>query len=346
MSAGGLQLRLKVQGATVVLSELKDDLTLRGLKEELAKTTHAPWYHHVLNAGFPPREVMGSDDQSVRELNLHKEAILVTNDPSRQGDSEPAQYRKREQLDAQGDPSVKKAKAKKADAAAPSDPSASPSRRFSDRIEIQRFPEPMVLPSDFLGAFSRQVILADNSCLFNSIKEACHLDITVAELRAVIAKAVEVDDRFDDVVLEKPLREYIQWIQKPESWGGYIECLILAEYLQVQIASIHVQTSHIAYYPEDYAGRYCIYLLHDGIHYDYVKAEGPDKTVISVFAHDDDLSLARATSVAGVLKDKKQFTDVHGFSIQCQECFTPLKGQKEMQEHGQQTGHRNFAEVG
>lgn len=325
--ANNLKLRVKVDGATVSLTGLSDDLTLRGLKEELVKTTQAPWYQHVLHAGFPPREVTGTDDQGVVELKLHKEAILVTKDPSREEPNTPNRKRGR------------------TDAATPSANATSSVGTFTDRVEKSCFPEPAVLPAEFLGPFSREIILADNSCLFNSIISSCQLNKTAAHLRTVVARAVEVDDRFNEVVLEKTVKDYVQWIQKAESWGGYIECLILAEYLQVQVASIHIETLHVAYYPEECDVPYCIYLLHDGIHYDYVKAAGPDNATVRVFSREDHISLARAVDVAKELKQKKQFTNVTGFSLQCQECFTALKGQKEAQEHGKQTGHRNFAQV-
>lgn len=343
-----LKVRVKIDGQTTILSDLNDKITLRELKDEIAKRTNADWYHIIIKAGFPPKEVVDSDSREVQELKLHQEVLMILVDKSRPEpeSSSASSPKKRPSLEGDDSESNKRAKS-------PSTPQANlepilTSSGFIDRIDKKLFPEPPVFPADFLTNFRRQIIVSDNSCLFNSIIDACQLGVTAAQLRKVVARAIEIDDRFNEVVLDKHPKEYARWIQKNDSWGGYIECLILAEYLQIQIASVHIQTGHVAYYPEmaDYKGDYRIILLHDGIHYDFVLADGPENTAMRIFSVHCEMSLAKAGGVARALKEKKQFTDVHGFSIQCQECFTLLKGQNEAQAHGKSTGHRNFAQVG
>jgi len=344
-----LKVRVKIDGQTTILSDLNDKITLRELKDEIAKRANADWYHIIIKAGFPPKEVVDSDSTGVQELKLHQEVLMIIVDKTRpepESSSSASSPKKRPSVEGDDSGSNKRAKSPSA-RQAHLDPILT-SSGFIDRIDKKLFPEPPVFPADFLTNFRRQIIVSDNSCLFNSIIDACQLRVTAAQLRKVVAQAIEIDDRFNAAVLEKHPKEYARWIQKSDSWGGYIECLILAEYLQIQIASVHIQTGHVAYYPEkdEYKGDYRIILLHDGIHYDFVLADGPENIPMRIFSVHCEMSLAKAGGVARTLKEKKQFTDVHGFAIQCQECFTLLKGQKEAQAHGQTTGHRNFAQVG
>ena len=84
-----------------------------------------------------------------------------------------------------------------------------------------------------------------------------------------------------------------------------------------------------------------IFLLHDGIHYDAIESG----EVGAVFSADDDSTLAKALGVAKSLSDQKQFTDTANFTLQCQHCYTLLKGENEAREHGKATGHFNFQEA-
>ena len=38
---------------------------------------------------------------------------------------------------------------------------------------------------------------------------------------------------FNDAILGKPVEEYIEYIQKPNTWGGYIELLIFSDYFKI-----------------------------------------------------------------------------------------------------------------
>lgn len=76
----------------------------------------------------------------------------------------------------------------------------------------------------------RRVIVSDNSCLFNAV--GYNLDRSRREgarLRRVVASAVERDPAtFNDGFLEMSNGKYVNWILKPEKWGGPIELHILA----------------------------------------------------------------------------------------------------------------------
>jgi ubiquitin thioesterase OTU1 len=80
----------------------------------------------------------------------------------------------------------------------------------------------------------RRVVPADNSCLFRAVAyllhpEAVVLGCTAAQvptplassLRTVVANTVLSDsDTYSEAMLGKSPKDYAQWIQKSESWGG------------------------------------------------------------------------------------------------------------------------------
>lgn len=109
----------------------------------------------------------------------------------------------------------------------------------------------------------------DNSCLFNCIGyllEDHSLDKT-DELRRLAASLILSDSMYTDVVLEKPKQEYIEWIQKPTSWGGAIELSVFSRHYQIEIVSIDLDTFRLDRYG---SYRQKTLLLYDGSHYDVI----------------------------------------------------------------------------
>jgi hypothetical protein len=88
----------------------------------------------------------------------------------------------------------------------------------------------------------RRIIEANDSCLFNSLGLALKNSLKLApELRQIVAKAVLADpDTFSPAILEKSSKEYSEWIQRPQSWGGAIEMMILSEYFRCEIAACDI----------------------------------------------------------------------------------------------------------
>merc|ERR1711964_326500 len=129
--------------------------------------------------------------------------------------------------------------------------------------------------------------------------------------------------------------------------GGFIDMAILSEYLGVQICSVCVRSLRVDFFPNEPQTDARIFLLYDGIHYDCVlarNAKDQNNLSASVFSPTDEMALNKAVAVALDLQEKKQFTDTANFTLQCQHCWTKLKGEKDAQEHGKATGHFNFQE--
>lgn len=88
----------------------------------------------------------------------------------------------------------------------------------------------------------RRIIKADDSCLFNAVGLAMEDSLDKAhELRKVIAQDVMKDTAtFNEGMLEKSPKTYVDWIMKPTSWGGAIEMLILSQHYKCEITAVDV----------------------------------------------------------------------------------------------------------
>ncbi|KAF4672115.1 hypothetical protein FOL47_000886 [Perkinsus chesapeaki] len=182
-----------------------------------------------------------------------------------------------------------------------------------------------------LTKFHREPVAGDNSCLFTAVIRSLKLNgMSTRDLRGIVARTIEANpERYTEAVLEQPPKKYSKWICKDTSWGGYIELSILAPHFGVQINTIGIMTGHFYKYPQDVSENTpCVYLLHDGAHYDYVASQSlVDDSRVSIFSSSDARVAKAAKGVADELRKRKQFTDFGGFTLQCQECFALVIGQ-------------------
>jgi len=193
----------------------------------------------------------------------------------------------------------------------------------------------------------RKIVPADNSCLFASISFVMLSDTSFAsDLRMLAANIIAGDpETYNEVFLGKPNWEYCEWLTKKDHWGGAIELNVFSQHYQVEINAVDVQSGRIDRFGEDnhYPNR--VFVMYDGIHYDPMGLEQNNTIVQTVFPSSDSLYQAKALEVASELKNKRQFTDLSGFSLRCLVCSTPLTGQTQAQQHAKETGHTNFGEV-
>ncbi|KAJ2809101.1 ubiquitin-specific protease otu1, partial [Coemansia guatemalensis] len=125
---------------------------------------------------------------------------------------------------------------------------------------------------EFEGGFLvRRTVPSDDSCLFTSIAN-CYgqRDITSYKLRVLVCDVINANpDEYNEVVLDKPVEEYCEWISKTSSWGGGIEMAAISEALQIEICSVDTRTQRMLQFGQ---GRYShrMFLLYTGSHYDYV----------------------------------------------------------------------------
>ncbi|KAG0342086.1 ubiquitin-specific protease otu1 [Podila horticola] len=188
----------------------------------------------------------------------------------------------------------------------------------------------------------------DNSCLFNAI--AYTLDPTMKSniqgLRQIVALAIEANpDEYPDVVLGRPRKDYCDWIRKENSWGGAIELAIFSEHYNIEIDSIDVSTNRVDRFGEGQYSQRAI-LMYSGIHYDAVALTPAldipadcDQTQFEVGL--DDI-VNGGVQLAAKLKKAHKYTDLATFTLRCSICQIGLKGEKDAQNHAQQTQHTSL----
>ncbi|KAH8556409.1 hypothetical protein BGW37DRAFT_472429 [Umbelopsis sp. PMI_123] len=189
----------------------------------------------------------------------------------------------------------------------------------------------------------------DNSCLFRSIGYALSKSAErTQELREVIAASILSDPiTYSEAILGRPVDQYVEWILKPNSWGGAIELAIFSNYYEIEIDSFDVANGRVDKFGE---GKYdeSVLLLYTGIHYD-VLALTPS-IVASVdfdqtrFSAGDGQLLQAGAQLANSLRKQRKYTNTANFSLKCNVCGKGLIGERDATNHASQTGHTHFVE--
>ena len=312
-----LTLRLKAKDGQHVLNQLTAQSTLEELKKIVSELTNIPAVALKIMTGFPPKPMDVSDDSKT-----------LSNVPLRSGET----------LIVEENTALK---AELARAAA----EAEQKRTENILREVQSQYE------SGAGILTRQVVPANNSCLFTSVHfvmENGKLDLEAApSMRQLIAGVVSGDPEFyNEAFLGRTNDEYCKWIVGQDSWGGAIEVSILSKYYNTEIDVVDTQSIRIDRFGEDQSYYRRALLIYDGIHYDPLMLESVDPSVSpkTIFSTADDGILQMALELASEAKASRQFTDVSQFSLRCLICQKALKGQSEAQDHAKTTGHINFGE--
>jgi len=203
-----------------------------------------------------------------------------------------------------------------------------------------------------LGILMREVVPANNSCLFLSVDYVMNggkLDLNcVQKLRKIVSDAVKKDPiDYNEALLGKPNHQYADWILKEQSWGGAIELAVFCNHYKVEIVVINSMSGAINRFGEDKTYPHRVLLIYDGIHYDPIKLcmVDSDELVETIFSTFDDSILVQALDLANEAKSSRQFTDTAKFNLKCLDCRINLIGEKGAQEHAEKTGHTHFGEL-
>lgn len=201
------------------------------------------------------------------------------------------------------------------------------------------------------GFLMRQVVPADNSCLFTSVGFVLSgkVDTTCGtHMRKIIAESVAADpELYSEAILGKPNKQYCEWICKPDSWGGAIELAVLSNFYAIEIAVVDTINAVINRFGEDMTYPFRVFLIFDGIHYDplYKESLKGDNEIQTMFPSTNEKVLIEAAELAQEAKSSRQYTDVNKFTLRCLVCHVELRGQNEAQQHAQTTKHTNFGEI-
>jgi ubiquitin thioesterase OTU1 len=336
-----MRIRLRSPDGTHTLS-LEDSATVNDLREKIIELTSVVEYD--LKIGYPPQTLdltKYSPSTSLKDLDVKlngEQIIVVSKDAPKTPPvvSQTSSQPKSSTLSSSQETS--------------SIGSFKPVALTRKTNDVEDNPPEVPLPAHG-GRLVLRVMPDDNSCLFRSLG-ICLLGNGIdamTELRSIVASAIQADpETYSDVVLQRPRDEYCRWIQDPNSWGGYVDTRAIAEYFDVDVVTVDVQTGTVTHY-RDSAQVRC-YIVYSGIHYDAlaVVPAGIDATVtgfdITQFNAGDEDVLKAAKEIAKILKDRHYFTDTAGFELKCNDCGWTGNGEKAAQAHGEATGHSNFSE--
>ncbi|WWC88636.1 uncharacterized protein L201_003549 [Kwoniella dendrophila CBS 6074] len=207
----------------------------------------------------------------------------------------------------------------------------------------------VALPGRDAGYLQLRVVPDDNSCLFSAIGVIFEGGIESAQkLRKVVADAIKDDPfTYSDVMLGQPTDQYINKIQKSETWGGAIELSIFSKHYKTEISSFDVATGRCDRFGQDEYDSRCL-LVYSGIHYDALTLSplpsSPPSFHTTIFPITDSAIIPTAEKLIGGLKARHYYTDTSNFDLKCQICGEGLIGEKGAREHATKTGHVQFGE--
>ncbi|KAK6907976.1 ubiquitin thioesterase OTU1 [Kwoniella mangroviensis CBS 8886] len=207
----------------------------------------------------------------------------------------------------------------------------------------------VALPGRDAGYLQLRVVPDDNSCLFSAIGVVFEGGIEAAQkLRKVVADAIRDDPfTYSDVMLGQPADQYIDKMQKPDTWGGAIELSIFSKHYKTEISSFDVASGRCDRFGQDDYDWRCL-LVYSGIHYDALTLSplpsSPPSFHTTIFPITDLTILPTAQKLVDQLKSRHYYTDTATFDLRCQICGEGLVGEKGAREHATKTGHVQFGE--
>lgn len=201
----------------------------------------------------------------------------------------------------------------------------------------------------------QRFVNADNSCLFSSIAYLIDRDnfdeSSSLIFRLAIVDYIKDNNNIKDDFLGMKKEEYISKMEKPDCWGGAIELKIFSDILEVQIASIDIQSERIDIFGETKNYNRRIYVLYNGIHYDplvmnILGKEEDFSSDITFFEPEDYEKLIKFKDLAEQLKGAGKFVDLNNLNnLRCCDCQEEFHREEEAMLHGQNNNHWRFEEI-
>ena len=199
----------------------------------------------------------------------------------------------------------------------------------------------------------RRYVDADNSCLFSSIAyliDPKNFNMTSSyKYRYMIAEYL-MNNKLDDVILDKPQNIYIEEIQDIKKWGGAIELRLFSDIFKIKIGSIDVMTNRIDIYGETKPYDKIIYTIYNGVHYDPLvmnfSADSSKESDITKFDSMDDNILINFRKYAEIFQKSGDFVDISSImSFECEICNKQFQSQDDISQHAQNTNHWEFKQI-
>ncbi|XP_062513180.1 ubiquitin thioesterase OTU1-like [Corticium candelabrum] len=314
------------------ISELTANSAVLELLDIVENVTGIPPAQQRLLKGYPPCEVVGSDVlSSIHSLGIRSGDSIIVEQRQPPGDMVAAMSGRSSGL--QGSRT----------SVGQQPPSLSTKHATSPLNKSNSFASPDLQQRNV----KRKVVSANNSCLFASISYLFenHTLSKAAEMRKLAADVIASDPTtYDSVLLGRSNSEYVDWLRKDTSWGGAPELVVFSNFYDAEINVVDIQRVTLEEFGKDNNCSKRAFLFYNGVHYDplYMEVNGRVKTIFP--RSDEDIKI-RALALGSELKEARQCTDLHGFTLKCMVCNLPLKGQQQLNQHAVSSGHMNFREI-
>lgn len=277
----------------------------------------------VLN-GFPPKQVIADDGE--KASNYFRSGDTITVRSSTSGSTQKQQ--------SSSAPAPARAPAVPASGTTTTGGSSGNNATTSDSIAAH-------------GEFVMREVPDDNSCLFRAVNGLLgSSQRSPAPLREIVANAVRANPiTYNEAFLGRSNASYCEWILGSNAWGGAIELGILARRHRIEIGAFDLKTMRMDRYGEGEGFDTIGYLIYDGIHYNYLALRLAVGADVTQFEPSDALAMQKARDVCMIAHQAQRYTDTQNFRIMCDICGIRLKGEKEVVEHANSTGHGKFSEA-
>jgi len=197
----------------------------------------------------------------------------------------------------------------------------------------------------------KRVILADNSCLFNSVAYALENKSrdSATYLRQIVASYIVSDpEKYNEAFLDRSNQSYQKWILDSLNWGGAIETEILSQHYNAEICTIDIQNFSTNLFGSEQNYKKRVYLLYDGVHYDVVarniSEDMPEEMDSTIFHPLDNCAFDGVMMLAKELNYKARDPVENDKSLDYGLC-SPKLCENVAHGHYQQAGHYKFSEV-
>ncbi|KAJ3433263.1 ubiquitin thioesterase otu1 [Anaeramoeba flamelloides] len=299
-----------------------EDITIQELKLKLQTLTSVVTYQQRLRSGYPPKLVtIESEKDVVSKYFQNGDIIIVECDETKEK------------------PTTKTIK------------TTSTTSTTSTKNEKEII-EPPPIPQNEGNFFIRKM-KDDNSCLFSAVSYIFENKNRkkASSLRELAISYIKNDpDKYNEGILGKSQKSYIESLKNPKTWGGGIELSIFAEHYKAEIIGFEIRTIREYRFGENSGYRQRGFVIFDGLHYDsivfsFIGEQGDEEFDITLFSVDDQNAVNRALAIVKNMNKNQLYTDTNTFQLLCKQCNKIVIGEKGVVLHSKQTGHTQFDEV-
>lgn len=132
-------------------------------------------------------------------------------------------------------------------------------------------------PAPENAGFVLREMPGDNSCFFHAMAYVMENKASgKEEANKMRLKAAEFVYNHPEILtpalLGMPTKQYVEWLLKPDSWGGELELLVFSLMYNCEIVAVDLQSLRLHHMGSDKGYTTRVFVVYTGIHYDAIAA--------------------------------------------------------------------------